>query len=58
MRVDLVMAALAEPRDERLQRRPGVLAGVCKHDRPAAIVDRAIAGHATVAFEDHPPGPC
>jgi hypothetical protein len=54
VRIDLLMPSLAKPRGQRLQRGHGVLAGVCKQERPAALADRGIAGHAMVAFEDHP----
>jgi hypothetical protein len=52
--VDLVMAPLAEPRDERLQRGPRAIAGIDQQDRFAALAGRGITGHATVALEDHP----
>jgi hypothetical protein len=54
VRVELVMAVLAEPRGERLQRGPGVGGGVGDHHRLATVADGGIAGHATVALEDHP----
>ena len=52
--VDLVAAVLAEPRHERRQRVRGVVAGIEEQERPAALPDSGIAGHATVTFDDHP----
>ena len=53
--VELMMAALAEPRDERLRCRLRAIARIDKQDRPAALPGRDLTGHATVALEDHPP---
>ena len=53
VRVDLVLAALAEPGDERPEGRRGVVAGVREQDRAPAVGGRRVAGHATVALEDH-----
>ncbi len=52
--VDLVMAPLAEPRDERLQRGLRAIAGIDQQDRFVALAGRGITGHPTVAHEDHP----
>jgi hypothetical protein len=52
--LELVPAALGEPRDKRVERGPGVDLGVRQHGRAAALRDRGIAGHVSVALEDRP----
>ena len=49
-----MMAALAEPRDERHERRLRVIDGIDEQDRLAALPGRGVGGHPTVALEDHP----